>query len=93
MTKPVVDVKNVQKVYGKKGENQSHALKGVSFSIQEGEFVGIMGPSGSGKTTLLNVISTLDKATGGVVEIYQRFLHFYQRFFKYIGDSYTFISD
>lgn len=69
MSKSVVDVKNVQKVYGKKGENQSYALKGVSFSIQEGEFVGIMGPSGSGKTTLLNVISTLDKATGGVVEI------------------------
>ena len=69
MSRPVVDVKDVQKVYGKKGENQSHALKGVSFSIQEGEFVGIMGPSGSGKTTLLNVISTLDKATGGVVEI------------------------
>ncbi|MBJ7996997.1 ABC transporter ATP-binding protein [Bacillus cereus] len=69
MNKPVVVVKNVQKVYGKKGENQSHALKGVSFSIQEGEFVGIMGPSGSGKTTLLNVISTLDKATGGIVEI------------------------
>ncbi|MGF9990906.1 ABC transporter ATP-binding protein [Bacillus mycoides] len=69
MIKPVVDVKNIQKVYGKKGENQSHALKGVSFSIQEGEFVGIMGPSGSGKTTLLNVISTLDKATGGVIEI------------------------
>ena len=43
MTKPVVDVKNVQKVVYVKGENQSHALKGVSFSIQEGEFVGIMG--------------------------------------------------
>ncbi len=56
-------------MYGKKGENQSHALKGVSFSIQEGEFVGIMGPSGSGKTTLLNVILTLDKATGDVIEI------------------------
>ncbi|MGG3670637.1 ABC transporter ATP-binding protein [Bacillus nitratireducens] len=69
MIKPVVDVKNIQKVYGKKGENPSHALKGVSFSIQDGEFVGIMGPSGSGKTTLLNVISTLDKATGGVIEI------------------------
>lgn len=69
MTKSVVEVKNVQKVYGKKGESQSHALKNVSFSIQEGEFVGIMGPSGSGKTTLLNVISTLDKATGGIVEI------------------------
>ncbi|MGW5983802.1 ABC transporter ATP-binding protein [Bacillus mycoides] len=69
MQKPVVDVKNVQKVYGKKGENQSYALKGVSFSIREGEFVGIMGPSGSGKTTLLNVISTLDHATDGKVEI------------------------
>ncbi|MBB2482463.1 ABC transporter ATP-binding protein [Bacillus sp. APMAM] len=69
MNKPVVNVKNVKKVYGKKGENQSHALKGLTFSIQEGEFVGIMGPSGSGKTTLLNVISTLDKATDGMIEI------------------------
>ncbi|MGE7621475.1 ABC transporter ATP-binding protein [Viridibacillus sp. NPDC096237] len=69
MNNSVVNVKNIQKVYGKKGENQSHALRDISFSIQEGEFVGIMGPSGSGKTTLLNVISTLDTATGGVVEI------------------------
>ncbi|OAB43283.1 ABC transporter ATP-binding protein [Paenibacillus glacialis] len=66
---PVVDVKNVMKVYGKKGENQSYALKDVSFSIRRGEFVGIMGPSGSGKTTLLNVISTLDKTTDGSIEI------------------------
>ena len=69
MIKPVVDVKNIQKLYGKKGENQSHALKGVSFSIQEGEFVGIMGPSGSGKTTLLNVLCSIDFATEGVIEI------------------------
>lgn len=69
MKTPVVDVKNIEKVYGKKGNTPSYALRGVSFSIQEGEFVGIMGPSGSGKTTLLNVISTLDKATNGKVQI------------------------
>ena len=38
MIKPVVDVKNIQKLYGKKGENQSHALKGVSFSILKCNF-------------------------------------------------------
>ncbi|ANN35481.1 bacitracin ABC transporter ATP-binding protein (plasmid) [Bacillus thuringiensis serovar coreanensis] len=69
MSKTVLHVNKVEKVYGKKGENQSHALKDVSFSIEEGEFVGIMGPSGSGKTTLLNVISTLDKATEGIITI------------------------
>ncbi|EJR89637.1 ABC transporter ATP-binding protein [Bacillus cereus VD196] len=69
MTKNVLHVNKVKKVYGKKGGNQSHALKGVSFSIEEGAFVGIMGPSGSGKTTLLNVISTLDKATEGIITI------------------------
>ncbi|MCU4959639.1 ABC transporter ATP-binding protein [Bacillus cereus] len=69
MSNSVVNVKNVQKMYSKKGENQSRALRDISFSIQEGEFVGIMGPSGSGKTTLLNVISTLDAVTDGIVEI------------------------
>ncbi|PED86711.1 bacitracin ABC transporter ATP-binding protein [Bacillus cereus] len=69
MNNSVVNVKSIQKIYGKKGGNQSHALRDVSFSIQEGEFVGIMGSSGSGKTTLLNVISTLDAATDGIVEI------------------------
>jgi len=69
MRTPVVEVNNVKKVYGKAGENQSYALNGVSFTIHEGEFVGIMGPSGSGKTTLLNVISTLDQASEGMVRI------------------------
>ncbi|QRG67634.1 ABC transporter ATP-binding protein [Brevibacillus choshinensis] len=65
----VLEVKDVQKIYGTKGESQSHALKGVSLNIEEGEFVGIMGPSGSGKTTLLNVISTLDRPSGGLIHI------------------------
>ncbi|SFM13259.1 putative ABC transport system ATP-binding protein [Gracilibacillus orientalis] len=69
MTKPVVNVTNAQKVFGKKSENQFKALDNVSFAIEEGEFVGIMGPSGAGKTTLLNVVSTLDKATSGKIEI------------------------
>ncbi|MGO0062797.1 ABC transporter ATP-binding protein [Brevibacillus fluminis] len=69
MKSAVVECKNVQKIYGARGQSQSHALKGVSLTIQEGEFVGIMGPSGSGKTTLLNVISTLDRPTDGVIQI------------------------
>ncbi|RNB79910.1 ABC transporter ATP-binding protein [Brevibacillus nitrificans] len=69
MNTSVLEVKQVQKIYGAKGESQSHALKGVTLNIREGEFVGIMGPSGSGKTTLLNVISTLDRPSQGVIEI------------------------
>ncbi|EAO51703.1 ABC transporter ATP-binding protein [Bacillus thuringiensis serovar israelensis ATCC 35646] len=53
MSTNVVTVESVEKTYGKRNENQSKALRGVSLSIKEGEFVGIMGPSGSGKTTYL----------------------------------------
>ncbi|WP_250675079.1 ABC transporter ATP-binding protein [Paraclostridium ghonii] len=61
----ILKVNNLSKVYGKKVV--SNVLKGISFSIEDGEFVGIMGPSGSGKTTLLNLISTIDKPTSGKV--------------------------
>lgn len=67
MNRDVLHVQDLHKIYGKK--NQYHALDNVSFQMQEGEFVGIMGPSGAGKTTLLNVISTLDKASEGTIEI------------------------
>jgi len=64
----MLTVIQVEKYYGNKG-NLTKALDGVSFSIQEGEFVGIMGASGSGKTTLLNCISTIDKVTSGQIII------------------------
>lgn len=66
--KNIVQVNNVQKYYGRKN-NITKALNGVSFSIVDGEFVGIMGPSGSGKTTLLNCISTIDSPTSGDIII------------------------
>ncbi|WP_459127698.1 ABC transporter ATP-binding protein [Latilactobacillus curvatus] len=68
-TPTVVSVKDVKKTYGKPNEKQYTALKGVTFDVKQGEFVGIMGASGSGKTTLLNILSTLDKLTAGQVEI------------------------
>lgn len=63
----VLEISNLSKVYGSK--ILFSALNNISFSIEEGEFVGIMGPSGSGKTTLLNMISTVDKPTSGEITI------------------------
>lgn len=63
----ILKINNLSKVYGKKV--LFNALNNISFSIDGGEFVGIMGPSGSGKTTLLNIISTIDKPTSGDVLI------------------------
>lgn len=64
----ILKVMNVEKYYGNK-ENLTKAIDNVSFSVNEGEFVGIMGASGSGKTTLLNCISTIDSVTTGHISI------------------------
>ena len=61
---PILKLEHIQKYYGN-GGNVTRAIQDISFSVPEGEFLGIMGASGSGKTTLLNCISTIDTVSAG----------------------------
>ena len=60
----LIDVRDLTKVY-QMGDVQVHALRGVSFTITEGEFIAIMGPSGSGKSTMMDILGCLATPTAG----------------------------
>ncbi len=62
----IIRFESVQKKY-KLGNTEIHALKGINFNLQKGDFRAVLGPSGSGKSTLLQLVATLDKPDGGKI--------------------------
>jgi putative ABC transport system ATP-binding protein len=67
-TAPIVELEDVTRTY-QQGSVDVHALRGLSLTVQKGEFTALCGPSGSGKTTTLNLIGALDSPTGGTVTL------------------------
>ena len=62
---PVIELRNIDRTYTS-GEVQVRAVRGVSLTIEPGEFVAIMGASGSGKSTMMNTLGCLDRPSGGL---------------------------
>lgn len=66
----ILEAKELVKIYGGKKSNSSvAALRGINFTVEKGEFIGVMGPSGSGKSTLLKILGGMDKPSSGHVKL------------------------
>jgi putative ABC transport system ATP-binding protein len=61
----MIQLKNVSKTYGNKGQKEVHAVKNANLVIEKGEFIAIIGPSGSGKSSMMNILGMLDRPTSG----------------------------
>lgn len=71
----LLSVEHLRKIYNSRfGSNQVEALKSISFSVDQGEFIAVMGESGSGKTTLLNLLAALDRPTEGKILLAEKIL-------------------
>ena len=72
--KPIIQINNVIKNF-KVGDTEVIILKGISFEVNQGEFVSIVGPSGNGKSTLLNMITGIDRPSQGEIFVTGREIH------------------
>ena len=68
MARPIIEMESVWRTY-EMGEHEVHALRDLSLTVREGEYLAIMGPSGGGKSTLLNVLGCLDQPTRGIYRL------------------------
>ena len=69
MMENIIEVRDLKKVYGR-GEKSTVALKGINFSVPEGEIFGLLGPNGAGKSTTLNILIGLLSPTSGKITIF-----------------------